>query len=90
MRRAPDHVFQFMMTELGTEGSIDGKKILFFLIFNNILNIFFSFRKQAPCDSRKVPSEIHRVAAQEVYPGIRLLPHVSLLRENQPHQRQRL
>lgn len=28
MRRAPDHVFQFMMTELGTEGSIDGNKRL--------------------------------------------------------------
>ena len=24
MRRNPDHVFQFMMAELGTEGSIDG------------------------------------------------------------------
>ena len=28
MRRAPDHVFQFMMAELGTEGSIDGNKRL--------------------------------------------------------------
>ena len=28
MRRGPDHVFQFMMAELGTEGSIDGNKRL--------------------------------------------------------------
>ena len=28
MRRNPDHVFQFMMAELGTEGSIDGSKRL--------------------------------------------------------------
>ena len=28
MRRSPDHVFQFMMAELGTEGSIDGNKRL--------------------------------------------------------------
>lgn len=26
MRRSADHVFQFMMAELGTEGSIDGNK----------------------------------------------------------------
>jgi translation initiation factor 2 subunit 2 len=24
MNRSPEHVFQFMMAELGTEGSIDG------------------------------------------------------------------
>lgn len=28
MRRNPDHVFQFMMAELGTEGSIDGSQRL--------------------------------------------------------------
>ena len=28
MRRNPDHVYQFMMAELGTEGSIDGKQNL--------------------------------------------------------------
>src|SRR3982751_464626 len=28
MRRSSDHVFQFMMAELGTEGSIDGNKRL--------------------------------------------------------------
>ena len=28
MRRNADHVFQFMMAELGTEGSIDGNKRL--------------------------------------------------------------
>ncbi len=28
MRRSPDHVFQFMMAELGTEGSIDGNQRL--------------------------------------------------------------
>ena len=28
MRRNSDHVFQFMMAELGTEGSIDGNKRL--------------------------------------------------------------
>lgn len=28
MRRSPDHVFQFMLAELGTEGSIDGNKRL--------------------------------------------------------------
>ena len=28
MRRSPEHVFQFMMAELGTEGSIDGNKRL--------------------------------------------------------------
>lgn len=28
MRRNPDHVFSFMMAELGTEGSIDGKQNL--------------------------------------------------------------
>lgn len=28
MNRAPDHVFQFMMAELGTEGSIDGNQRL--------------------------------------------------------------
>jgi translation initiation factor 2 subunit 2 len=28
MHRSPDHVFQFMMAELGTEGSIDGNKRL--------------------------------------------------------------
>ena len=28
MRRSPDHVFQFMMSELGTEGSIDGNSRL--------------------------------------------------------------
>ncbi len=28
MRRNSDHVFQFMMAELGTEGSIDGSKRL--------------------------------------------------------------
>lgn len=28
MKRNPDHVFQFMMAELGTEGSIDGNKRL--------------------------------------------------------------
>ena len=28
MRRSSDHVFQFMMAELGTEGSIDGSKRL--------------------------------------------------------------
>lgn len=28
MRRNPDHVFQFMMSELGTEGSIDGNSRL--------------------------------------------------------------
>ena len=33
MRRQPDHVFQFMMAELGTEGSIDGdnKNIFIFI-----------------------------------------------------------
>lgn len=28
MKRSPDHVFQFMMAELGTEGSIDGSQRL--------------------------------------------------------------
>jgi translation initiation factor 2 subunit 2 len=28
MRRTPEHVFQFMMAELGTEGSIDGNQRL--------------------------------------------------------------
>jgi translation initiation factor 2 beta subunit (eIF-2beta)/eIF-5 len=28
MKRNPDHVFQFMMAELGTEGSIDGTQRL--------------------------------------------------------------
>ena len=28
MQRSPDHVFQFMMAELGTEGSIDGNQRL--------------------------------------------------------------
>jgi translation initiation factor 2 subunit 2 len=28
MRRSPEHVFQFMMAELGTEGSIDGNQRL--------------------------------------------------------------
>ncbi|RYG64709.1 hypothetical protein EON64_13435 [archaeon] len=28
MRRSSEHVFQFMMAELGTEGSIDGSKRL--------------------------------------------------------------
>ena len=28
MRRNPDHLFQFMMAELGTEGSIDGNQRL--------------------------------------------------------------
>ena len=28
MRRNPEHVYQFMMAELGTEGSIDGKQNL--------------------------------------------------------------
>jgi translation initiation factor 2 subunit 2 len=28
MARQPDHVFQFFMAELGTEGSIDGNKQL--------------------------------------------------------------
>jgi hypothetical protein len=28
MRRNPEHVFQFMMAELGTEGSIDGNQRL--------------------------------------------------------------
>mmetsp|Transcript_8383 Transcript_8383/g.12483 ORF Transcript_8383/g.12483 Transcript_8383/m.12483 type:complete len:235 (+) Transcript_8383:78-782(+) len=28
MKRSPDHVFQFMMAELGTEGSIDGNERL--------------------------------------------------------------
>ena len=51
MRRNSDHVFAFMMAELGTEGSIDGNKRLvirgkfvpkvlnanFILIFINVL-----------------------------------------------------
>lgn len=28
MKRNPEHVFQFMMAELGTEGSIDGNQRL--------------------------------------------------------------
>lgn len=28
MKRNPEHLFQFMMAELGTEGSIDGNKRL--------------------------------------------------------------
>lgn len=28
MKRSPEHVFQFMMAELGTEGSIDGNQRL--------------------------------------------------------------
>lgn len=28
MSRNPDHVFQYMMAELGTEGSIDGSQRL--------------------------------------------------------------
>ena len=28
MRRNPEHLFQFMMAELGTEGSIDGNQRL--------------------------------------------------------------
>jgi translation initiation factor 2 subunit 2 len=28
MRRSPEHVYQFMLAELGTEGSIDGNKRL--------------------------------------------------------------
>jgi translation initiation factor 2 subunit 2 len=28
LNRSPDHVFQFMMAELGTEGSIDGSERL--------------------------------------------------------------
>ena len=57
MRRNHEHVFQFMMAELGTEGSIDGNQrlvirgkfvpkvniIYLFLIIMCILNIFIRF-----------------------------------------------
>ena len=50
MRRNPDHVFQYMMAELGTEGSIDGSQRLVIKgkfvpqVHLIIVNIFFPSR----------------------------------------------
>lgn len=78
MRRSPEHVFQFMMAELGTEGSIDGNQrlvirgkfvpkvphCLTFALEYCSLNLFF------------VSTIVHRVSLEEVYYRVCFVPDV--------------
>jgi translation initiation factor 2 subunit 2 len=83
MRRSPDHVFQFMIAELGTEGSIDGNKrlvikgkfvpkvrFLFDLSLSSLCYLLFPF-------SFYSSSLVHRISFTKIYCRVCFLSDVS-------------
>lgn len=90
MRRGPEHVFQFMMAELGTEGSIDGNQRLVirgkfvpkvrddcFNILHSLINYFFN-----------ILFIVYRIAVKEIHNRICFLSNVQKLLHH-INQRQR-